>query len=141
MGYIRKSNRFTRAPAKKRAKALRPEDAAMIRIFEYLDKHELLWDVCHHPPNEGKRTPQQGALMKRMGLRKDTPDIFIMYPAWGYHGLIIEVKELNPKTGKYGRPTPGQKRKIQKLQELGYCAAFGYGYDATIDIIENYLKE
>lgn len=139
-GYIHKSSHFVRKPKKKKY-VLKPEQKLMIRIADWLDGNELLWDIFHHPPNEGKRSIQEGAMLKRMGMRKDTPDLIILYPCWGFHGLIIEVKELNPKTGKYGRPTSGQKRKIQKLNDLGYHATFGYGYDATIKIIEDYLKD
>lgn len=126
---------------KPRKIVLKPEQKLMIRVFDYIRDIKLFDDLTHHPPNEGKRSWIEGGILKRMGMTKDTPDIYIMYPTAKYHGLIIEAKELNPKTGKYGRATPGQIRKIKKLNEVGYYATIGKGYDEIISIIENYLKD
>lgn len=112
----------------------------MIRVFSWLNNHPLLWDVSHHPFNEGKRSPRQGALLKRMGLIKGTLDIYILYPTIKYHGLIIELKEKSLTTGRWGRSTDEQVRKVKRLNELGYFAAFTFGYDDTIKTIEDYLE-
>lgn len=45
-----------------------------------------------HIPNEGKRSERYGAELKRLGMRKGFPDLFIPQSKKGYHGLFIELK-------------------------------------------------
>lgn len=132
---------FLRKKTKKKAsRKLKPEEMLMKNVFVWIDAHRLIADVSHHTFNEGKRTPWEGALMKALGLRAGVPDIYIDYPTKTYHGLRIEVKERSPATGRYGRPTAAQIKRVNRLNELGYCARFCYGFDETIKTITDYLK-
>jgi len=104
-----------------------------IKLFQYLHKHPLLKDLAFSIPNEARRSPVLGRLMKLMGLRSGVPDIFVPYSANGYHGLFIELK--------YGKnkPTPAQVFFINRLLEQGYQAKVCWGALEAIECIEDYL--
>ena len=86
-----------------------------------------------HIPNEGKRSPRQGAELKQMGLQKGFPDLFIPVAKGGYHGLFIEMKY-----GRY-RVTPEQKVWLSNLADNGYCCALCVGAENAIANIKNYI--
>lgn len=89
-----------------------------------------------HIPNEGKRSPRYGAELKRLGLRKGVPDLFIPQARKGYHGLFLELKK-----DVTCKPTKEQMAWIMKLNTAGYYATVCYGADAAIAEIKNYFKE
>lgn len=91
--------------------------------------------ICYaHTPNEGKRNPVTGNILKRMGMKKGFPDLFIYEPIGEYHGLAIEMKALN------GKPTMEQLTWLSDLKARGYAAYIAYGADQAIRIIEAYMK-
>lgn len=101
------------------------------RVVEYLEWKGL----CYvHTPNEGKRNPVTGNILKRMGMKKGFPDLFIYEPVGGYHGLSIEMKSL------IGKPTAEQLNWLGELKQRGYAAYIAYGADQAIRIIEAYMK-
>lgn len=116
----------------KKAVCVPSEAQEQQRVVEYLE-----WKgICYvHTPNEGKRNPVTGNILKRMGMKKGFPDLFIYEPVGCYHGLAIEMKS------KKGRPTDEQKKWIARLNERGYAAYIAYGADEAIRIIESYDKE
>lgn len=105
-----------------------------IKLFQYLNLHPLLKDLAFSIPNEARRSPVLGRLLKRMGLRSGVPDIFIPYPTKKHHGLFIELK--------YGKnkATPAQSEFIGRLLQQGYEAKVCWGADAAIDAVIEYLK-
>lgn len=67
----------------------------------------------NHPPHEGKRTPWNGAKLKKHGMRAGEPDLVI------YHkGGKVQFIEL--KTLKNGYITTKQKARHAVLRRLGY---------------------
>ena len=104
-------------------------------FMDWVSYHPLLKDITIHIPNEGKRTPQQGAKFKRLGLKKGIPDILVPIARSSYHGLWIELKRIR----KY-QISKQQKWWVDKLNELGYYAAFAYGWEHAKQIIEDYLS-
>ena len=86
-----------------------------------------------HIPNEGKRSAAYAAQMKRMGLAKGFPDLFIPVARSGFHGLMIELKR-----DKKARPTEAQRAWVEYLNRAGYRAAVCHGADAAIEEIKNY---
>ena len=68
------------------------EDEATIAVVEYCSLRGV---TVAHVPNEGKRSPQQGAKLKRMGMQKGFPDLVVPLPRGNYHGLYIEMKVGN----------------------------------------------
>ena len=48
--------------------------------------------LLYHIPNERKCTPQQGARLKRMGVKSGVPDLHLPVARGAYHGLYLEMK-------------------------------------------------
>lgn len=88
-----------------------------------------------HIPNEAKRSASYAALMKRIGLAKGFPDLFIPVAHSGYHGLFIELK----RDGR-GKPTDEQKAWIEYLNKAGYRASVCHGSEEAMKEIENYFS-
>lgn len=86
-----------------------------------------------HIPNEGKRSTANGAKLKRMGLMKGFPDIFLPYIANGKGGLFIELKRP-----KGGRVSEEQKKCLEMLNEAGYTAVVCRGWEEAKNAICDY---
>lgn len=75
------------------------------------------------------------------------PDIAIYEPRANYCGLLIELKTLqnNPfkKDGQLKKDQHLQEQHdmIERLNEKGYKACFGVGFDNTKKIIDHYMKK
>lgn len=85
--------------------------------------------------------------MKKMQCDISYPDLFIAKPVGEYAGLFIEVKlpsvDLYQKrdTSKFATPhLEKQNECLDRLQEQGYKACFGFGFEQCKQIIELYLK-
>lgn len=118
---------------KKHTQPLVTEDDIQETVVEYC---ELKHIVAVHIPNESKRSVAYGAKMKRMGLRKGFPDIFIPTARQGFHGLFIELKR-----DKKSRVSPEQTAWITYLNKQGYKAMICYGATEAINEIEKYFTE
>ena len=108
------------------------EDEIQEAVVEYCN---ILHIVCVHIPNESKRTASYGAKMKRMGLRKGFPDLFLPTAKKGFHGLFIELKR-----DKASRPTKEQLEWLSYLNREGYRAIVAYGVDEAMKEIANYME-
>lgn len=108
------------------------EDDIQEAVVEYC---ELMHIVAVHIPNESKRSETYGAKMKRMGLRKGFPDLFIPTAKQGFHGLFIELKR-----DRHSRVSAEQKAWIVYLNEHGYRSTICYGADEAINEIKNYME-
>ncbi len=100
-------------------------------VVQYCDFNRI---PIVHIPNEGKRTARYGAQLKRAGMRKGFPDLFIPIAKHGKYGLFIEMKYGN------NRPTPDQNRWIKLLSGNGYAVAVCYGFDDAKKIIDGYCR-
>ena len=100
-------------------------------VVQYCDLNRI---PIVHIPNEGKRTARYGAQLKRAGMRKGFPDLFIPIANHGKHGLFIEMK--------YGRnrTTPEQDNWIKLLHCSGYAVVVCYGFDDAKKIIDGYCR-
>lgn len=107
-------------------------------VFEWaalsLGKYPEL-GLLFHIPNGGYRNGKEGANLKRQGVRKGVPDLFLPVARGIYHGLFVEMK--TPK----GRLAPEQKGWINALIAQGYRAAVAWGYEDAVSIIEGYLND
>lgn len=90
------------------------EDDEQITVMQYC---ELKHIIAVHIPNESKRSVAYGAKMKRMGLRKGFPDIFIPTARKGFYGLFIELKR-----DRQSRVSAEQIAWITYLNKQGYKA-------------------
>lgn len=113
------------------------EDEEQAALFQWAAYNaaahpELL--LLMHIPNEGKRTVQNGAKMKRIGLKAGVPDILLPVSHGGFHALYIEMKRT-----KDGKVSDNQKWWIEKLNQNGNLAVVCFGWVAAKDVICRYL--
>lgn len=112
--------------------AMRPTEAGEQEVVvRYCELRRL---PLVHIPNEGKRSAAYAAQMKRMGLAKGFPDLFIPVAASGFHGLFIELKRDRKE-----KATEPQKAWIAYLNKAGYRATVCHGAEEAIREIENYI--
>ena len=97
-------------------------------------KYPKAYALTFAVPNAGKRTARQGAYMKAEGLKPGVPDIIMMIPKNGFHGLCMEYKTLK------GKPTKAQLEWLGLLGGQGYRAVLCKGLEAAKEEIEAYLK-
>jgi hypothetical protein len=107
------------------------ESELQIAVVEYC---ELRGIPVVHIPNESKRTVTYGAMLKRMGMRKGFPDLFLPIARKGYHGLFIEMKTDKGKLGE------DQHKWLVSLSKEGYLCKVCRSLEAVIDILDQYLN-
>lgn len=108
------------------------EDAEQEAVVTYC---ELLGVPYVHIPNEGKRSWQYGARMKRLGMQKGFPDLFFPTARRNAHGLFIEMKANGRK------PTIDQVVWLTRLKEEGYKTFVCNGFDEAKRVIDWYFQE
>jgi len=86
-------------------------------------------------PNGGKRDIVTASIMKREGVVRGIPDLFIAYPNSKYAGMFIELKVGNNK------PTKHQKEIMQQLESSGYCVSVCYTINEFIYKVNTYINE
>ncbi len=100
-------------------------------------KHHFpeLEEDFHHFANERKCNRIQGAILKRMGVKRGVADFFLALPQNGKHGLWIELK-----VGA-GKPSKEQKAFLERKAQRGYECACVWGTEAAREVISAYLKD
>lgn len=93
---------------------------------------ELRWLFA--VPNGGKRHLLTAKKMKAEGQKAGVPDLCLPIPRGRFHGLFVEMK--TPK----GTLTPEQREWLKSLTAHGYRAEVARGFEAAINIIEDYLR-
>lgn len=95
-----------------------------------------------HIPNEGKRSPSNGANLRLSGLSRGFPDLILPQAKGGYFGLFLEMKR-NKRYRPSEMKTPSWKAQlewIQKLNDLGYYANMVFGWEDGMQTIERYMS-
>jgi len=83
---------------------------------------------------------------KKLQKCKAWPDLFIAEPIGDFKGLFIELKirerEVFLKDGRLVRSShiEQQLSVLIELQYKGYYSIFGFGFDHTKKVIDNYLN-
>jgi len=101
----------------------------------------VMWVRAFHPdlmlaaiPNGGHRRAMAAVKLKAEGVVAGMPDLCLLEPKNGLHGLFIEMKTED------GKVSEQQKKIHARLTERGYCVtvcrSFKEGQQAIID----YLK-
>ena len=91
--------------------------------------------LLFHIPNERHCTPQQGRMLKLMGVKRGVPDLFLPTPRGRYHGLWIEMKT------ETGVPTADQKWWGEHLSKQGYMWRVCQGWEAAVSVLVWYLGQ
>ena len=96
-------------------------------------------------PNGGYRSKKTACDMKAEGQKAGVPDLSLMYPAKGYHGLFIEMKKSEVgKKGQLiakGKPSEHQVKRMEALRKAGYKCELCYSVEEFKNIIKDYLYE
>ncbi len=107
----------------------------------------LAWNESKFPdlkyifaiPNGGKRSIGVAVKMKREGVRRGVPDIFIPIPKMDNLLCIISGKWLETKTD-IGKQSKEQKEYQKFLLDKGYNYALCRSVNELLDETENYLQ-
>jgi len=91
--------------------------ALIVATSDFYDRH-------------GKRMKQY----RHMGYQPGTPDMMILVPRGGYHGLVIEMKSAR------GTATTGQRRTLAFLRTQGFACHVCKGYAETVKTWLDYLE-
>lgn len=110
------------------------DQVALFRWAEYQSKRLPELALMFAIPNGGKRSKATAARLKAEGVRAGIPDICLPVARGEYHGLFIEMKAGRNK------PTQPQVAWHVRLSAKGYRVAVCYGWQAAIDVIEEYLR-
>lgn len=90
--------------------------------------------LLFHVPNERNCTPQQGKMLKLMGVKRGVPDIFLPVPRGNYYGLWLEIKT------ETGRATGDQEWWGEQLMGRGYAWEVCHGWESAVRVLEWYLS-
>lgn len=98
----------------------------------YKNKYPAL-NMLFAIPNGGARHIAVAIKLKKEGVKRGVPDLFLAYPNKGKHGLFIEMKALK------GKKTIEQSWWIEKLTDKEYEAKTCYGWIEAVKTICSYL--
>lgn len=121
------------------------ESALQIECVKWFDySYPKLRMNLFSVPNEGARTPANGARMKLQGRRAGVADMILAVPSRfttsfdflnnNYHGIFIEFKWGKNKQSK------SQKDFEKAVEEQGYLYVLIYDFDSFQTLINGYLK-
>lgn len=107
-------------------------------LFEWAEYEEVLYpelQLMYHIVNEGKRSYQAGAELRKQGMRAGVPDVCLPVPRGNYGALYIEMKRT-----KGGKISEEQQWWIDKLNAAGNLAVICHGFDEAKNAILAYLQ-
>jgi hypothetical protein len=107
---------------------MKPEQIEQIKIVDWVKQCTSIPVI--HIANERLTSPQQGALLKRMGVLAGASDLFFPRPSKGLHGMWMEVKTLT------GKLTLSQIQFLADRESEGYFGIACYGAEEAIDTIK-----
>lgn len=111
------------------------ESSIHLTVMEWVKLHPSISPYVLHFPNESKRSPRYGRLLKKMGMRKGVSDLFIAIPNKDYAGAWIEIKTMR------GRITKEQTIFLDDMKEKGYFCSVTRGVKETMDTIKWYVSD
>lgn len=112
------------------------EQLEQIRLVKWFhETYPEFADDLHHFANERKCSLRQGHLLKLMGVKRGVCDIHIGIVTKQYAGLWLELKV------EKGKLTKEQISFINRKNQKGYFAIAVWGFDASRQVILEYLKD
>jgi len=91
--------------------------------------------LLHAIPNGGYRNKAEAARLKAQGVKAGVPDICLPVARGGWHGLYIELKRDDGKSGA----SVEQKRWLDDLAGQGYVAMMCHGWANAASVVLAYL--
>ena len=88
-------------------------------------------------PNGGSRHKLEAKKLKAEGVRAGVPDLQLVVPRNGLHGLFVEMKRRN---GVPSDIKQEQKDWHYKLRQKGYAVTVAFGYEMAKQAITDYLN-
>lgn len=85
-------------------------------------------------PNGGARSRITAAILRSEGVLSGVPDVLLLEPCGGCHGLAIEFK------AERNTPTPEQRDMLEHLASRGYCCAIAYDAELAWRFTVAYLR-
>jgi hypothetical protein len=114
--------------------ALTREEQEQAALIEWsLLYNELRW--LHHIPNGKKRSKAVAGQLKAMGVKRGIADLFLPVPQVPYHGLYIEMKNPETRSGQ----TKEQKEYQAHCELTGYKYVVARGAGEGISAIQEYM--
>ena len=117
------------------------EQSALIQWARSLAHRYPCLDWLHAIPNgaqfgsDRKLAVMQAVRLKAEGLTPGICDLFLPYPAHGYHGFYIEMKA----PGKIREVRPGQADFMDYAESVGYLCQVHDSWDAAREALEWYV--
>lgn len=108
------------------------EESIQKTVIHRIRIDPLLRKLIIHIPNEGKRSPRYGKLLKDMGLREGVFDLQVLMARRGFIGAWIELKSQD------GKLTQAQKEFQKDMHEQNYFTAVCHSIEEAIQVIEWY---
>lgn len=116
--------RYGNKPKRKPRPKYPTESQEMQVLAQYLDTKGYLW--CH-VPNEGRRSPRNGARLKREGVKRGVPDVLIFAPKQ----IAIELKRVKGKPA-----TDEQTAWLYQLSKAGWKTFVANGANEAIAFVK-----
>lgn len=109
------------------------EQCLLIQWFKiaYPNYNKCLFAI----PNGGVRNIGTAVKLKKEGVVAGVPDLFLMIPKAGWHGMWIEMKV------KGGKLQPNQIEFMGRATLFGYMSVVCYGFEEAKDLITEYLQD
>ena len=98
---------------------------------------ELIGAYLFAIPNGGSRHKAEAKRLKAEGVRAGVPDLQLVVPRNGFHGLFVEMKR---RSGILSDIKQEQKDWHYKLRKKGYAVTVDFGFDMAIQEITDYLN-
>ena len=108
------------------------EESIQKSIVHTAMEHPKLCKLVLHFPNEGKRSPRYGKLMKDLGMRPGVADLFLPAGRHGFIGAWIEVKSVG------GTVSPLQKLFLEDMAAENYFTAVCWSINEGLNLLEWY---
>ena len=110
------------------------EQCALMVYAESMARRVPAWGNLFAIPNGGARHLFTAVRMRREGVKRGVPDLFLAWPAGGRPGLFLELKRSSG-----GKVSAAQADWHERLGRAGYAVAVAAGYNEAVAVITRYL--
>lgn len=94
-------------------------------------------EYIFHVPNGEKREPWVGRKLELMGVKRGVPDLMLLVPRGGFHGLLLEMKRIDKNMSDLSKD---QRRFLAFENVQGFATCVGFGSEDAIKKITAYME-